>query len=264
MYRSGIFFLILFALSVSVYAQESERHFAYVHGGIVRGDSNKKQLSVVFTADEFGEGLPAITKTLKEQNVKGSFFFTGRFYRNNQFKNQLQKLKNDGHYLGPHSDQHLLYCDWTKRDSLLVTRDSFENDIAENIEAMKEVGVPITQSHYFIPPYEWWNDSIATWSKQRGLQIINFTPGIPSNADYTWPELVNYKSSESIMARLKEFIRKTPDKLNGSIILIHAGTDPRRKDKLYDRLNELISILKKEGYQLLRIDNLLKTSSTNN
>jgi len=39
--------------------------------------------------------------------------------------------------------------------------------------------------------------------------------------------------------------------------LIHAGTDPRRKDKLYNRLKELIAYLKKEGYALKKIDELL-------
>ncbi|RYG17065.1 MAG: polysaccharide deacetylase family protein [Chitinophagaceae bacterium] len=259
---TGTFILFIFSFGfLNAYTQQSN-HFSYSYGGIVRGDSSKEELSLVFTADEYGEGLSAIIKTLRKQKVKGSFFFTGRFYRNKQYKKEILQLKNGGHYLGPHSDQHLLYCDWTKRDSLLVNKDSFENDIAENTEAMKTSGVPIQPPHYFIPPYEWWNDSIARWSKENGLQIINFTPGIRTNADYTWPELSNYKSSEWIINWLKEFIQKTPNKLNGSIILIHAGTDPKRTDKLYSRLNEFITILKKEGYQLVRVDNLLNIAKT--
>lgn len=257
------FLLLFFFCCVNVNAQQSEKHFTYSYGGIVRGDSTRKELSLVFTADEYGEGLSTIIKSLRKQNVKGSFFFTGRFYRNKQYKKQILQLKNDGHFLGPHSDQHLLYCDWTKRDSLLLTKDSFENDIAKNMEAMKTNGVVIQSLHYFIPPYEWWNDSIAKWSKDKGLEIINFTPGIRTNADYTWPELTNYKSSEWIMNWLKEFIRKTPDKLNGSIILIHAGTDPRRTDKLYHCLSQFITSLKKEGYQLVSVDNLLNIAKTN-
>jgi len=35
--------------------------------------------------------------------------------------------------LGPHSDQHLLYCDWDKRDSLLVTREDFRIDLQLNM-----------------------------------------------------------------------------------------------------------------------------------
>src|ERR1051325_10480124 len=59
--------------------------FTLSHGAIVRGDSTKKSLALVFTADEFGEGLQYIEQTLRREKVKGSFFFTGRFYRNKEF-----------------------------------------------------------------------------------------------------------------------------------------------------------------------------------
>lgn len=235
------------------------KNFSFLEGGIIRGDSTKKELAIVFTADEFGEGLPVIFKTLKQENVKAGFFFTGRFFRNIQFKESIKKLQQGGHYIGPHSNDHLLYNDWKKRDSLLVSKDSFVTDISQNIEAMAAAGLPIYSPHLFIPPYEWWNDSISYWSQQQNLALFSFTPGIRTNADYTWPELGSaYKSSEWIINQLNELIYSKPTALNGAIILIHAGTDPRRKHKLYDRLGELIQLLKKGGYQLLRIDNLLK------
>jgi endoglucanase len=107
------FLLFLFCLTpIFLNAQEAQHRFRFLHGGIVRGDSTKKQLALVFTADEYGEGLSSIIQTLQQQNVKGSFFFTGRFYRNLEFKQAIKTLQQQGHYLGPHSDGHLLYCDW--------------------------------------------------------------------------------------------------------------------------------------------------------
>jgi endoglucanase len=41
----------------------------------------------------------------------------------------------------------------------------------------------------FMPPFEWYNDSIAFWSRQYGLQLVNFTPGTSSNQDWTYPGL---------------------------------------------------------------------------
>ena len=256
MYRHFIFLLVLaFLLVKQTYSQH---HFRFSHGGIVRGDSTKKELALVFTADEFGEGLSAIHQTLQKQNIKGSFFFTGRFYRSGELKKTIHSLYKEGHYFGPHSDNHLLYCDWTKRDSLLVTKDSFEKDIDANLTSMIASDLPIVSPYYFIPPYEWWNDSISNWSKVKGLSVVSFTPGIRTNADYTWPELgAAYKSNDWIMNWLKETIQQTPNKLNGAILLIHAGTDPRRKKKLYNRLEEIIALLKKAGYQFRRIDSLL-------
>jgi len=230
-----------------------------VQGAVVRGDSTKKEIALVFTADETGDGLVQIRKTLLKENVKGAFFFTGRFYRNPAFKKEILRLQKNGHYLGPHSDGHLLYCDWQKRDSLLVTRDSFRMDIRRNFEAMKTIGIPVSKPQLFIPPFEWWNDSIAQWSTAEALQVFNFTPGIRTNADYTWPELgTAYKSSEWILAWLQESLAKSPAMFNGGIVLIHAGTDERRKDKLYNRLTEIIRQFRAAGFQLKRIDELLQ------
>ena len=89
---------------------------SYSHGAIIRGDSTQKKIALVFTGDEYAEGGIFIAQTLMQEKIKASFFFTGRFYRNLSFKNSIEQLRKDGHYLGAHSDQHLLYCDWNKRE----------------------------------------------------------------------------------------------------------------------------------------------------
>ncbi|MBI2283993.1 MAG: glycoside hydrolase family 9 protein [Bacteroidetes bacterium] len=233
--------------------------FERIEGGIVRGDQSKKQIALVFTGDEFGEGLPSIAQTLQRQKVQVSFFFTGRFYRNPSFQPNTRKLFQQRHLLGPHSDRHLLYNDWTQRDKILVSRDSLERDYADNISAMTQLGIkPYTAKQWYIPPYEWWNTEIAGWFRSQNIQLFSFTPGTTSNADYTWPEMGKaYKSSEQIMTAIKQFAEK-PGGLNGVILLLHVGTDPRRKDKLYHRLEELIVYAKKKGYEFKRIDALLK------
>src|SRR5690606_7422389 len=100
-----------------------------VLGAVIRGDRSTKKISLVFTGDEFGDGLPAVIRTLKAEQIQASFFLTGNFYRNKAFKKQIVELRDLGNYLGSHSDKHLLYCDWTNRDSLLVTRAEFEKDL---------------------------------------------------------------------------------------------------------------------------------------
>ncbi|HZY81905.1 MAG TPA: glycoside hydrolase family 9 protein, partial [Cyclobacteriaceae bacterium] len=227
------------------------KNFTIDHGAIVRADVNTKKIALVFTGDEFFEGLPSITKTLKKHNVKGGFFFTGRMYENNKASKGIRKLISDGHYMGPHSDQHILYNDWTVRDSLLVTRDSLLNDLTANYKKMGSYKIDQDQK-LFIPPYEWWNADVAQWCIEDEIQLISFTPGVPTNADYTYPEMgKSYRSTEDILKRLYE------KDLNGSIILVHVGTDPRRKDKLYDRLPEMIETLTAKGYQFVRIDELV-------
>ncbi len=229
-------------------------------GGIVRvhHNPNRKTIALVFTGDEFGDGLTTIEQTLQKENIKGNFFFTGRFYRNPNFKSGIKKLIQSNHYMGPHSNAHLLYNDWTKRDSLLVSYQQFNDDLNKNMDAMEQFGINTKQVKYFIPPYEWWNDSVASWTNWRGMQLFSFTPGTFTNADYTWPEMGNaYKSSEFLMNKIKS-LSNDSNKFSGSIILLHVGTDPRRKDKLYNQLGAMIRLLKKKGYTFKRIDVLLE------
>ena len=58
----------------------------YTYGGITRTDTNKKQISLVFSGHENADGYKTIRKVLKKLNIKASFFFTGDFYRKGRFK----------------------------------------------------------------------------------------------------------------------------------------------------------------------------------
>lgn len=221
----------------------------------MRGDISEKKLALVFTGDEFADGGDFIAETLQKEKIKASFFLTGRFYRNPDFEEIIRKLKKNGNYLGCHSDQHLLYCDWTKRDSLLVTKQEFEQDLHKNYEALSKFGIEKNEAKYFLPPYEWYNDSIAVWTNNMNLQLINFSAGTRSTADYTFPELKNYRNSQEIYDSIIKYENESG--LNGFILLVHVGTDPRRTDKFYFKLPSLIKELKQKGYQFQRIDELL-------
>lgn len=204
---------------------------------------------LLFSAHDRGEGGPVINKVLRKNNVKASFFFTGDFIRDPQFRPLVLELKKDGQYIAAHSDKHLLYNDWDNRDSLLVTKDSFTTDINTVYKELEKLG--IQKGQWFLPPYEWYNKQVVSWAKENGLTVINFTPGVGTNADYTWPELKNYRSSEALIEKLKQYEAKKG--LGGQFILIHYGTDERRTDKFYDHLNTVISWIKSKGYVLDRL-----------
>lgn len=114
---------------------------------------------------------------------------------------------------------------------------------------MEKFGVKKEDAPYYLPPYEWHNEEIAGWAKEAGIQLINFTPGTYSNADWTIPELgKQYKTSGEIYNRILDYEKNNQDGLNGFILLTHVGTDPRRTDKFYNKLDSLITELKKRGY----------------
>ena len=216
----------------------------YQDGGIIRTDPSVKHIDFVFTAADKADGAERIISTLRKYNIKGGFFFTGEFFE--MYPDVVRRLVAEGHYVGSHSYGHLLYAPWGNRDSLLVTRQEFNEDIFKSYKVLREFG--ITDAPYFIPPYEHYNSTISSWARQLGLQVINYTPGTLTNGDYTTPEMKRYFSSKEILGRIWEYERTDPNGLNGHIMLIHFGTDPARTDKFYDKLPGLIRELRRKGY----------------
>jgi peptidoglycan/xylan/chitin deacetylase (PgdA/CDA1 family) len=235
----------------------SDPRFTYVEGGIIRGDKNSRKMALVFTGDEFAEGGTVIADALQKHNVKASFFLTGRFFRTRTNRQIIERLIKDGHYLGPHSDAHLLYTDWSDRNKTLVTREQFERDLNDNFAAMRPFGIDRSRIPFFMPPYEWYNCEIADWAAAMGNPIVNFTPGTRSNADYTTDNDKNYIASDAIMQRIKEYEAQDPSGLNGFILLAHLGSGPKRTDKFHNKIDELVSFLLSKKYEPVRIDELL-------
>ena len=56
------------------------------YGAIIRRDPAQEVVYLLFAADEYGEGFPFILKTLENHKVKASFFLTGKFLDNKDFK----------------------------------------------------------------------------------------------------------------------------------------------------------------------------------
>ena len=227
-------------------------------GAVVRGDASVRRLALVFTGGSFADGGEHIRAVLRKRNVRASFFFTGDFYRTPEFAGLIRGLAADGHYLGPHSNKHLLYCDWNDRGRTLVTREAFRADLEANFREMARFGIARDRAPYFIPPYEWSNAEVAGWVREMGLVLFDYSPGTSSNADYTTPSTKEYLSSREIYDRILAYEEKDPHGLNGFLLLLHIGTDPERTDKLYLRLDDLVAELGRRGYAFVRLDELLK------
>jgi len=233
----------------------------YTHddsGAIIRGDISKKQINLMFSGDEFADGGEVILEVLHKHNIKASFFLTGNFYRNKDFFSIIEKAKNQGHYLGAHSDSHLLYNDWHEK-KLLVDQKEFKADLKANYEEMEKHGIRKEDAKYFLPPYEWNNEVITQWADQMDLTIINYSPGTLSHADYTTPKMENYKSTDAIMKSILSFEQK--EGMNGFMLLSHIGTNPRRTDKFYDKLDYLVTSLKARGYEFVSLETLMDLKS---
>ena len=204
---------------------------------------------------EFAEGGETILDELAKHRARASFFLTGDFLANPRFEPLVRRIVKEGHYLGPHSDKHLLYCTWDQGRKTLVAKEAFAADLRANLEKIARFGVD--RPRYFLPPYEHWNRDIAAWTAELGLQLVNFTPGTRSNADYTEDAAPNFVSSRTIFESIIRRERQDPDGLSGFLLLLHIGAGPRRTDPFHTRFGELLDDLAGKGYRIVRVDELL-------
>lgn len=232
-------------------------------GCIVRGPRDKKVIALEFTGGYFAEGGDTILTTLKKHGIKGSFFFIGDFYRAPEFQALIKQIKDEGHYLGPHSDKHPLYASWENPPELQISREDFNKDLEANMAELKRFGISQDEAKFFIPPFEHYTPEISQWTAERGMVLMNYTGGTRSNADYMQDDDPKFVSSEDMVKSILDYEKKDPDGLNGFLLLTHIGAGPgRTKDKLFDHLDALVTELKSRGYTFKRVDDLLSSGDS--
>jgi len=254
------FFLLVFFASLRTFASLRETPPAESptvrDGAIVRGPTAARRLALVFTGHEFAEGGETIFDELAKHRAKGTFFLTGDFLDNPRFRPVVRRIVAEGHGLGPHSDKHLLYCEWTTARKTLVSRELFRSDLLANLEKIERLGAG--RPRYFLPPYEHYNQDIARWSAELGLRLVNDTPGTRSNADYTEDRSKNFVPSRAIFESILRREREDPHGLNGFLLLLHVGAGPGRTDKFHGRFGALLDDLAGKGYRFVRLEELFE------
>lgn len=228
---------------------------------VVRTDTTKKTIVLAFTAHQAMDGAKTVLKVLSKNNIKASFFVTGDFMRRAAGKSYLKKLLKAGHYVGSYSDRNLQYGNAKDSRQLLVKKATFHNDLKNSYKELKSIGIEKASASYYMPPSQFYNDSIALWTREAGLKLIAASPGLVVNADNSYPEMrADYYSSDELLKRLFEL--EQAKGLNGFILPVSMGTDSRRFDKFYNKLNELITRLKAKGYTFVTIEDAMGTNET--
>jgi peptidoglycan/xylan/chitin deacetylase (PgdA/CDA1 family) len=238
-------------------AETVSAEFQFSEGGIIRGATNRKQIAFAFTGHSFAEGGETILNELTKHQAHASFFVTGDFLANSDFTPLVRRIVKEGHFIGPHSDKHLLYCPWDGPKTNLVTREEFCADLTANLEKLERFGVRRAGVRYFLPPFEYYNRAIADWSAELGLTLVNFTPGTRANADYMADANPHFIPSQAICDSILKRKQADANGLNGFILLLHLGSGPERTDKMTAHFGELLDALAAKGYTFVRVDELL-------
>lgn len=236
--------------------------FTLDEGAIIRGDSSAKRIALILTGGDYGEGTEPILNALDKLQIKAGLFVTGGFLSDPERRHLVERAVLEGHYVGPHSDKHPLYCPWDNREKSLISEADFKKDLGKNISDLKALGALKSGPAYFIPPYEWFNADQVKWAKEMGVVMFNFSPGSGSNRDYMPESDPKFVSSQKILQDILAYEKKDPHGLNGYILLLHLGAD--RKDKMFLLLEPLVQELRARGYTFVRIDTMLNAAEPMN
>lgn len=237
--------------------QADVRQYTRDHGAVIRGDRTQRQLALIFTGGDHGEGTAHILDALQARRIKAAFFLTGGYLSKPGHLAFVRRMVAEGHYVGPHSHAHLLYCPWDDRERSLVTRDTFAADLKRNIAELRAQGALDDDARVlFVPPYEWFNADHVRWARELGVELINFTPGSGSNRDYIPEGERGFVPSRQLVADILAYEERDPDGLNGFLLLLHVGS--LRTDKMHAQVGPLMDALARRGYAFVRVDEMLR------
>lgn len=187
---------------------------------------------------------PLILDTLRNMNVKATFFLLGK--RVEQFPNIALKVRDEGHCIGSHTYYH----DERLQEQGIDRKTDFNKGITA-IEGLLKI-----KCQFFKPPsnnIDPYRDFLAADTRAIVCQSTNCV----ETRDYGYQELSDPTPT------MKEIISKVTGIRTGQMIELHDGSQhddercwPYRATPTYLVLPEIIKELKKDGCRFVKLDEM--------
>jgi len=217
---------IVMAMLVSITSTGSI-YFGYAYRlvPIYSVETSEKKVALTFDAAWGSDKTLSIVNTLKEANLKATFFLVGFWIEANE--ELVKKIDEEGFDIGTHSNTH------PKMSTL--SKSQIESELKTSMKLISDItGKPVT---LFRPPFGDYNDTLISTATELGLKTIQWDVDT-----LDWKGL----SANEILARVKSNVK------NGSIILCHNNSD-----HIVEALPLMISYLKSEGYEIVKLSELV-------
>ena len=188
-------------------------------------ETKEKKVALTFDAAWGSDKTLKIVELLNNAGVKGTFFLVGFWIEQNEDK--VKKIADAGFDIGTHSNTH------PKMSSLSKSKISEELEMSIS-KITKITGNPVK---FFRAPFGDYNDVVLNIASGLGLKTIQWDVDT-----LDWKGL----SGNEIFNRVKSSVK------NGSIILCHNNSD-----HILEALPLILSYLKDEGYQMVKLSELV-------
>jgi peptidoglycan/xylan/chitin deacetylase (PgdA/CDA1 family) len=239
----------------------------YLSKSFNRGSENIKQVALTFDGGSSNNVSQEILDILANKNVNATFFLTGQFIK--EYKETVKRIVIEGHESSNHTWSHphlTTFAENFKHNTKdNITEETIYKQLVKTNHLFQAV-TGKTMSPYWRAPYGEYNNQILQWAAKTGYKHIGWTHG------NGWEETMDtfdwvadtsskiYKTADEIVEKILNYDKKPNKTLNGTIILMHLGSE-RKKDYPHQKLPELIDGLRKKGLELVTISKLLENSN---
>ncbi|MDM5317372.1 polysaccharide deacetylase family protein [Fictibacillus sp. b24] len=225
-----IMLIILIAAAYTLFKISSSRDFQFYGGLVTKAETTEKVVALTFD-DGPTDNTDEILSILKEEDVKATFFVTGREVQEN-FE-EAQKLVAAGHELGNHSYSH--------KRMVLKTPSFIKEEIEQTDELIRKTGYEGTIQ--FRPPYGKKLIGLPRYLDKHNRKTILW-----DIEPETFPEIA--ADSENIVKHVNDNVQP------GSIILLHVMYDSREESM--KSVKGIITDLKAKGYTFKTVSEIVK------
>ncbi|SCY12170.1 polysaccharide deacetylase family protein [Alkaliphilus peptidifermentans] len=188
--------------------------------------TNPNYIAFTCNVDWGNEVLPDILETLKEKNVKITFFVTGRWVK--EYPELFMTIVDEGHEIGSHGYYHSNYS------TMSLGKNEEEIKNAEDI-IMKYTNV---KPLYFAPPSGAYNENTLMAAQKYGYKTILWTI-----------DTIDWRKGSTSDVIYKRVMEK--DNHNGAIVLMHPMEETAKA------LPQLIDALRAKGLEIGTVSDIL-------
>jgi len=225
-----VLIVVFITAGIFIYNWKSDSRSVFLPTQIpkpINTGTNNKYIAFTMNVDWGNEVIPDILKTLREKNVKITFFVTGRWAK--EYPELFQSIIKEGHEIGSHGYHHLNY------GNLNLAQNEEEIKMAEK-EIMKNTSIkPI----YFAPPSGSYNESTLAAADKLGYKTILWSI-----------DTIDWRQGSTEGVILQRVLEKKQHE--GAIVLMHPMPETAKA------LPQLIDKLREKGLEVGSITDILR------
>ena len=194
-------------------------------------DRSDKRIALTIDAAWEDDKTEFILQTLKENDVKATFFLCGFWV--DKYPDMVKKIAAGGHEIGNHSDTH------PHMNSLI------SSEIKAELKRYDDKLEKLTgkRSSLFRAPFGEYNDNVIKTAREMGYEVIQWSV-----------DTIDWREERSADTILNTVFSKVKD---GSIILCHNNGY-----KIKEYLPVLLAKAKEQGYSFCTVSELLLSGET--